>query len=117
MSQLDWIKARAKIIRQVVEEGRLLIIGDHVEGICEDCNQWKIITFDHIQKRSQGGSHRRKNIDFVCLDCHSLRDNMGDPKGKKKTKNKPDWGKSHLCKHCKYPVVTLICNNCDQLSI
>lgn len=86
-------------------------------GICQDCGKWRALTPDHVLKRSLGGSHEKSNIDWVCIPCHDLRDNMGDPKGKKPKSKKAVWEKSHKCRSCKAVISMLICPHCNQMSI
>jgi len=108
-----WIKERASLIKEAVAEGRIVIIEGEVQGICEDCGLWKPLTPDHIIKRSQGGSHDKSNIDWVCFPCHDKRDNR--PMSKKS--KKPGWAKEHKCKHCKLILSILICPRCGKVSI
>ncbi len=86
-------------------------------GVCQDCRKWRALTPDHVLKRSLGGSHEKSNIDWVCIPCHDLRDNMGDPKGKKPKSKKAVWEKSHKCRSCKAVISMLICPHCSRLSI
>jgi len=112
----EWEKAKKDLIKDAIIEGRITYINKTLQGICEDCLLWKELTPDHRKKRSQGGSHDKFNIDWVCLNCHDLRDNMGDPKKKKETKEKAGWQKSHKCKKCGVITVLYLCHNCGQPS-
>jgi len=113
----EWIKARARLVKEAIAEGRIEVIDGVIQGICEDCDRWKHLTPDHVVKRSLGGSHEKSNINWVCLKCHNFRDNMGDPKKKKPKSKKPDWAKPHRCKRCRTIVSLLICPNCGEISI
>lgn len=108
-----WVKARAKLIKEAVAEGRIEIIDGMIQGICEDCRRWKPLTPDHIIKRSQGGGHDKKNIAWVCIRCHDKRDNQ--PMSKKS--KKPNWKKEHKCKHCKKLISMLLCPFCRKISV
>lgn len=112
----EWLKAKKKLLADLKKTGEYNIIGTRVYGICPDCNTYKILTPDHRIKRSQGGKHTKENIDWVCIKCHGLRDNMGDPKKKKPKSKKADWSKAHKCKNCKWIVSMLICPNCGKRS-
>jgi len=112
----EWMVARRALLKQAIKSGRIKMVDGHPEGLCEDCIKWKPLTPDHRKKRSQGGNHDQSNIDWVCVECHSKRDNQGDPMGKKETK-KINWTKLHICVHCKYEISTLLCTNCGKISI
>ena len=113
-----WIKDRRALIKEAVAEGVLRIVNGQPYGLCGDCQRMKILTPDHRKKRSQGGSNDKSNIDWVCLECHNMRDNKGDPNKKKETSTKkPDWMKTHVCKNCKARVSTYICSYCGKESI
>jgi hypothetical protein len=79
----QWVIDRATLIKEAVLEGRIEVIEDVVVGVCEDCKKLKPLDPDHRLKRSQGGSNDKSNISWVCRKCHELRDNQGDPLGKK----------------------------------
>jgi len=111
----QWIKDRAKLIKEAVAEGRITIEHGYPEGICEDCRQWKKLEPDHIKKRSQGGKNIKNNIAWRCRKCHNKVDNM--PNSKKQKGKKPNWSQEHKCKSCGYIVRTLICSNCGKISI
>lgn len=112
----EWQKARVLLIKEGILSGRLTVIENRVLGLCTDCGCWKPLTPDHRKKRSQGGTHDSSNIDWVCLYCHDLRDNQGDPMNKKDKKQKPDWSKDHKCKNCGVTVAFLLCPHCKRLS-
>lgn len=114
----QWIKDRSKLITDAVAEGRIVVKYGHgfSEGVCEDCRKWKQLDPDHRLKRSQGGTHDKSNIDWVCRECHDKRDNRGDPMNKKPKSKKADWQKEHECS-CGAVVSTLICPHCGRLSI
>jgi 5-methylcytosine-specific restriction endonuclease McrA len=94
-----WIKARAKLVKDAIVEGRIVVRQGHgfPEGYCEDCNQWKELDPDHIKKRSQGGLDTKENIAWICRECHDKRDNRGDPMNKKITRSskKAIWEQPH----------------------
>lgn len=113
----EWVKARAKLIKEAVEDGRLSIDNGYPEGICEDCKQWHPLTPDHRRRRSQGGEHTKENIDWVCVKCHRKRDQEGDPLGKKEKSKKAKWEVAHSCKHCKKTTEILICHHCKKISV
>lgn len=116
--QYEWIKERAKIIKRAVEEGRITINEQgNIYGICTDCSKYRPLSPDHKRKRSQGGEHIYSNIDWVCNECHDLRDNKGDPMGKKEKSNIYAWKKSHKCISCKQPTRQFICHLCNKVSI
>ena len=112
-----WQRARAKLIKEALVEGRIEIIDGVVEGICSDCGKWRPLTPDHRKKRSQGGPHDKKNIDWICFTCHNQRDNQGDPMGKKVKSKKADWAKSHKCKKCKGITSQYLCHLCGKVSV
>ena|GEM_PF-5576338 len=115
-----WIKIRAKLIKEAIIEGRIVVRQSHgfPEGYCEDCNQWRQLDPDHIKKRSQGGSNDKSNIAWVCRECHNKRDNQGDPMNKKITRSskKAEWELPHYCT-CGRTTSLLICNHCGKISI
>jgi hypothetical protein len=113
----QWIKDRAKLIKEALLEGRINKVRSQIFGYCEDCKKYKELDPDHKQKRSQGGSNDKSNIDWVCRDCHNKRDNMGDPKNKKIKNKKANWAVDHPCKKCKVKTSQLLCHNCGQLSV
>jgi len=111
--QSEWIKARRKLIKEGIAEGTLAYVNDTLMGRCKDCGRFLPLTPDHVKKRSQGGSHDKSNIDWVCVRCHNKRDNM--PKSKKS--KKPEWAKDHKCISCKKQTSQFICNHCTKVSI
>lgn len=113
----EWIRARKSLIKDALLAGRIVVRDGAIYGKCEDCQEWKALTPDHRKKRSQGGGHEAGNIDWVCIHCHNLRDNMGDPKNKKTKYAKPDWTRPHECKNCKETTSFLVCTWCNKMSI
>jgi hypothetical protein len=113
----EWIRDRAKLIKETVISGRITIIDGEVWGKCEDCGGWYKLDPDHKKKRSQGGTNDKSNIAWICRRCHNLRDNLGDPMNKKIKKTKVNWQVEHECVNCKYRVRSLICTNCGKFSI
>ena len=113
---MEWQRSRRKLLEDLEKTGEYNIIGTRVYGICKDCGRYRLLTPDHRIKRSQGGKHTKENIDWVCWECHNLRDNMGDPKKEKPKSKKSDWQKEHKCK-CGAIVSMLICPFCGQTSI
>lgn len=130
----EWQAARRELINEIKNDpnSKLKVVGQTVYGYCPDCPpHFHPLTPDHLQKRSAGGGHDSKNIQWVCnypgCWCHSKRDNDGDPKGTKsmekekrkiETKNKKaNWQKSHECKHCKATVSSLLCTSCGKISV
>lgn len=121
----EWFKARRKLVADLKKTGEYQIInGYRVFGVCKDCGHFHELQPDHKIKRSQGGSHTKENIDWVCNEipcvCHDKRDNQGDPMKKKpeSTKNKkPDWAMPHHCKSCGRIVSMFICNHCGKASV
>jgi 5-methylcytosine-specific restriction endonuclease McrA len=113
----EWIRDRAGLIKEAVILGRIEIVEGEVKGKCEDCGEWQTLDFDHIKKRSQGGSNDKSNISTICRRCHNLRDNMGDPKHKKITKRKPEWMSKHACHLCGFRSSQLLCPGCGRVSI
>lgn len=112
-----WIVARAILIKEAVKDGRIVIVYGKVMGLCEDCGRYLELDPDHRLKRSQGGSHDKVNISWVCQECHDKRDNKGDPMKKKiTTTKKANWQLPHPCKKCKRITSMLICNHCGNLS-
>ena len=113
-----WVKARAKIIKRAVEEGRISINeSGNIVGICTDCKKFRPLTPDHVKKRGVGGKDTYNNIEWVCWKCHNLRDNYGDPMGKKDKNKKSVWEKSHKCINCKQPTRQYLCHNCGMISV
>lgn len=115
-----WLKARVKLIKDAVAEGRITINeAGNILGICEDCKHWHNVTPDHKKGRGRGGGHGKSNIDWVCNEppcwCHNKRDQQGDPMGKKKSK-KPAWAKEHKCT-CGDITRMLICERCGKFTI
>ena len=118
----EGLKARKILIKEALADGRIEIIDGVLQGICEDCGRWKPLTPDHRIKRSQGGSHDKSNIDWVCDSppdfCHTKRDQMGDPRKKKPKSKKANWQKPHRCRACKKMIGGfLLCPNCNKISI
>ncbi len=120
-SNREWLKKRAELIKEAVSEGRLSMDNGYPEGNCKDCKHWHPLTPDHKIKRSQGGSHDKSNIDWICnfpgCMCHDKRDNQGDPMKKKPKSKKADWSKPHKCKKCKVEVSMLLCPHCKNVSV
>lgn len=83
----EWIKDRAKLIKDAIIEGRIELKNGSPYGKCTDCGHYHPLDPDHRLKRSQGGLNDKSNIDWVCnfppCMCHDKRDNLGDPRGKK----------------------------------
>lgn len=113
----EWIKARAKLIKDAVVSGRFIIDHGYPEGICADCRQWHPLEPDHNIKRSQGGAHTKDNIEWVCRNCHAARDERGDPMKKKKGNKKPKWMTKHECKECKAITASYLCHRCGKVSV
>ena len=113
----QWRRDRAKLIRGALLSGRIEIINNNIVGRCEDCERWKQLDPDHRKKRSQGGSNEKENIDWICRECHNLRDDMGDPRNKKIRTKKADWAVEHQCIKCKKLTRQLICDKCGELSV
>lgn len=109
----DWIKARAKLIREAVADGRIDIRGNQIWGVCAECNLYRELTPHHITHRSQGGTHESTNIAWLCRKDH-MKQHFGKDK-KKKTKKAP-WQTEHYCRMCHQPTRQLICNYCGQIS-
>ncbi|MCK9578811.1 HNH endonuclease [bacterium] len=116
-----WIKARAKLVKEAIIEGRIVVRQSHgfPEGYCEDCNKWRQLDLDHIKKRSQGGLDTKENVAYICRSCHIKRDNQGDPMKKKITRSskKAIWEQSHECRYCKRTVSMFLCPFCHKKSI
>lgn len=111
----EWIRARAKLIKNAVAEGRITINeAGNISGRCEDCKKWKHLSPDHKTKRSQGGKHEAKNIAWLCSRCHFIADNT--TMSKKKSK-KPAWAIRHKCVKCKFESALYICPNCGEESM
>lgn len=113
----QWIKDRAKLIKEAVAEGKISVVKNKVFGFCCDCGKYRQLDPDHKRKRSLGGTNDKSNIDWPCRSCHIKRDNLGDPMNKKTKSTKANWAKEHKCVECKYVVRSLICTNCGKLSI
>ena len=114
----EWQKARKRLVKEALADGRVEMIDGVLQGICSDCGKWKPLTPDHRIRRGQGGAHTKSNIDWVCQYCHDLRDNMGDPRKKKPKSKKANWQKDHKCKKCKRWIGGfLLCPFCQRLSI
>lgn len=113
----EWERARAVLIQTAVVEGRIDIEDGKIVGICEDCKQHRELDPDHRKKRSQGGTHDKSNIDWVCRTCHIKRDNLGDPNNKKTKNKKPDWTTPHPCIVCKTTSRMLLCPDCGNISM
>lgn len=113
----EWQKARVGLVKEALVTGRLTLVSGALMGICQDCKKWRILTPDHIKKRSLGGLHEKSNIDWVCSWCHDKRDNQGDPMKKKPKSKKSAWEEPHKCRHCKAEISMLICPHCDKMSI
>lgn len=112
----QWIKDKAKLVKEELLSGNLVLQDSKLVGNCKDCGQWKELDPDHKKKRSQGGGNDKKNIDWICRKCHNERDNMGDPKNKKTKSKKANWATEHECRKCKKKTRQLLCDNCGQLS-
>jgi hypothetical protein len=117
----EWQRAQKELIKQAEAAGWITTENGTVEGNCKDCHHWHHLTPDHVIKRSRGGGHESSNIEWVCNEppcwCHNKRDNEGDPMGKKPKSKKPKWQTEHKCKHCKVPVATYLCTNCQKPSV
>lgn len=117
----EWIRERDKpggVIDSALKSGEITRLGNgRIVGYCKDCGRFKDLTPDHKVKRSQGGQHTSDNIDWVCIGCHDMRDNKGDPNKAKPASKKADWSKSHQCNNCKQMVSTLLCTNCGKMSV
>lgn len=124
-----WIKDRRKAVAYIKanppKDQQLVVVGQRVFGQCKDCKHVHIppLQPDHKIKRSQGGSNKPENIDWVCNEapcfCHTKRDNLGDPnnaKPKDVKAKKADWQKNRTCKHCKATISSLICTSCGKIS-
>jgi len=113
----EWQRARRKLVADLKKTGEYTIIGTNVYGVCLDCGRYKLLTPDHKKRRSQGGKHTKKDIDWVCISCHRERDQMGDPKKKKPKSKKADWQKKHRCRKCKAMISMFLCPFCGAQSI
>ena len=110
----EWIRERARLIKEAVLSGRIQIINGEVWGRCEICGKWKHLDPHHKVARSQGGEHSKKNIIWICRLCHRL---ITDKMSKKDSTKKADWMKPHKCKSCKFVGSQYICANCGEKSI
>lgn len=110
----EWQRARKKLIADLEKTGEYIIEGSRVYGCCKDCGHFRLLTPDHKIKRSQGGKHTKDNIDWVCLSCHDLRDNVGDPRNSKPKSKKADWMREHTCKKCKAKISMFVCPHCGE---
>lgn len=111
----EWIKARAKIIKRSVQEGRIEINEKgNIYGRCFDCSKYQPLSPDHLKGRGRGGSNAYENISWLCLSCHKIKH---EGMGKKKKSNKPKWAEDHKCINCKQPTRQFICNHCNKVSI
>lgn len=117
----EWIEARDKpngLIDQAIRDGEIRRLSNgRIVGYCKDCGRFKDLNPDHKIKRSQGGSHTKDNIDWVCHDCHMKRDQGGDPNKAKPPSKKADWTKLHKCKHCNANIMMLMCPDCGKMSV
>jgi hypothetical protein len=117
----DWQRAKRKLVKEALLEGRFVLKENRPYGYCVDCSHTHYLTPDHKIKRSQGGGHTKENIDWVCNEfpclCHTKRDNLGDPMNKKPKSKKANWAKEHPCIKCKKITFLLYCNHCGQLSV
>jgi len=119
----DWWIARRKLVNELRKTGEYRIVGRFIVGICPDCNHYHQLTPDHLKKRSQGGTHDKSNVEFICnappCYCHDKRDNQGDPMKKKITRSskKAIWEQSHECRYCKRTVSMFLCPFCHKKSI
>ncbi len=111
----EWILNKQKLLSDLPEG--LSVRDGLVFGNCLDCGTLTVLTPDHKRKRSLGGSDEKKNIDWVCIRCHTERDQMGDRMEKKQDPDKlkkADWQKEHRCK-CGISTRMLICSSCGRL--
>ena len=119
----EWLKARKLLVKELEKTGEYRIEGTRVYGNCKDCGHHHPTPLqpDHKIKRSQGGKHTKKNIDWICnyppCMCHDKRDNQGDPMSKKPKSKKADWQRPHKCKRCKVITSTYLCHNCGEVSV
>ena len=120
----EWVAAKRKLIADIGKTGEYKIEGRFVLGVCKDCNHYHQLTPDHKIKRSQGGTHDKSNIDWICnappCYCHDKRDNQGDPMKKKPEAvkdKKPKWQLPHECKSCGRITYMFLCGHCGRASV
>ncbi len=116
----EWVRERAKLIKEAVLDGIIKIVEGKIVGNCLDCGHYHNLTPDHKKKRSQGGKHTKSNIDWICNEppcyCHHKRDNQGDPMKKKVRSKRASWSQNHVCKSCKMNTSFYLCHNCGKPS-
>lgn len=110
----QWIRDRARLIKDAVAEGKIEIIDGKVHGRCECCGKWRVLDPDHKVKRSQGGSNKASNIQWICRRCHIEKDQMAS---KKKKNKKAHWARPHKCVKCKIITSQLVCHSCREMSV
>jgi hypothetical protein len=117
-----WIVARKILVDDLKKTGEHVVEGSRVFGICKDCGHYHQLQPDHKIKRSQGGSDKKENIDWICNTppccCHDKRDNQGDIMNKKNQESKKaKWEVPHNCKSCGRVVSMFICHHCGKASV
>lgn len=119
---LEWKRERLKRIKELEATGGYTILGTLLFGHCLDCGRYKCLDLDHREGRHGEDPHALSKLDAVCRECHQqrhLRNHMPqkDKKDDTSKSKKADWAKDHKCKHCKEIVSTLLCTNCQKISI
>lgn len=112
----EWQRERKKRLKELEATGEYRIVDNTVFGKCKDCSEYHLLTPDHKVRRSQGGGHEASNLDWICIPCHRIRDQQGDPMNKKTDGKPKKKSKAPMCKHCGYPThYMMVCQNCGKL--
>lgn len=117
---LEWDRERRKRINELEATGKYVVIKTLLYGPCSDCHRWKCLDLDHKEGRDGEDPHRMENLDPVCRDCHIKRhNNMSEKKENNKSSKskKANWMTPHPCKNCKIIVSSLLCTNCQKMSV
>lgn len=107
---LEWKRVRYHRLKRLAKTGKYEVVGTLLFGPCARCDKWRCLDTHHKFGRDIDDPHNDKNLEDICRKCHM--------KEEKKPKNKkPKWASDHQCINCKKIVSTLLCPECNKISV
>lgn len=112
----EWQRARRIKIKELVATGEYTTEGRYLIGACVRCTRFMLLDLHHKEGRRGANANDPDNLEPICRECHWIEHGV-IMAAETKRKKKPNWATDHKCQYCKAIVTTLICSNCQKLSV